>query len=109
MPSMDEKRTIKAVKYRTRLDLLSSEQVDSIHRASLHILEQVGIKMPHPKVLDLMAEAGAGVDREKGKVYFPPALVENALKIAKWILANHRPEPLEDKLQEEIRQIISAY
>jgi trimethylamine---corrinoid protein Co-methyltransferase len=34
---------------------------------------------------------------------------ENAREKAKWILANHHPEPLEEKLQQEILKIIKFY
>jgi len=75
-------RIIRPVKYITKLDLLAAEQVESIHQASLKILEQVGIRMPNPKVIEILTEAGARVDREKNLVYFPPKLVEEALKKA---------------------------
>ncbi len=77
-----EKRKIRPVKYRTRLDLMSPEQAEQVHRTSLHILENIGIKMPSARALGVLAENGARIDREKGVVYFPPALVEEALQKA---------------------------
>lgn len=38
--------------------------------------------MPHPEVLDVMAQAGADVDRSSGRVHIGTGLVEKALKAA---------------------------
>ena len=73
---------IKPVKYMNKLDLLTGRQADSIHQASIHILENTGIKMPHPKALNLFEEAGARVDRDKGKIYIPAEVVDKALQAA---------------------------
>ena len=73
---------IKAVEYAKIVDLLEHQQVLAIHEASLHILNNIGIKMPHPRVQSILADAGARVDRQKNRVFFPPALVEKALKTA---------------------------
>ncbi|MDW7729967.1 MAG: trimethylamine methyltransferase family protein [Bacillota bacterium] len=73
-------RTIRPVNYNRKLDLLDSGQVVLIHQASLDILNRVGIKMAHPKVRKILSDAGARIDENSDRVFFPPALVENALK-----------------------------
>jgi trimethylamine:corrinoid methyltransferase-like protein len=62
-------RPIKAVKFKNRFDLMEKEQAEAIDRASRHILEKVGIKMPLASAMDLMEEAGARVDRGRSLVY----------------------------------------
>lgn len=73
---------ILAARYHNVWEALSREQVEKIHQASLHILEHTGMAMPHEKVQEALASAGARVDRAKNKVYFPPAVVEDLLRKA---------------------------
>jgi len=75
-------RSIKPVKYITKLDLLTDRQAEAIHHATMYILENVGVKMPHPEALEVLGQAGAGVDRDKNKVYIPGELVNKALQDA---------------------------
>jgi trimethylamine--corrinoid protein Co-methyltransferase len=76
------KRKIFAAHYRTRLDLLTPEETERIHKASLHILEHTGVLMPHPRAREALAERGAKVNRDSGRVRFPPDLVEDSLRRA---------------------------
>ncbi len=74
-----DNRTIKPVKFKTRVELLDQEQVKAIDQASREILEKIGVKMPLPAALDLLEEAGAKVDRQHQLVFFPPDLVGQIL------------------------------
>ena len=65
-----------------RARVLSGEQIHRIHEASLTILERVGVRVPHPEVLDLFADAGAHVDHGAQHVCIPPDLVMNSLQQA---------------------------
>ena len=60
--------------------LLSDDQVEAIHEASLTILENLGIELMSPRGLDLLARAGAGVDRASQTVRLDRGLVAEALK-----------------------------
>ena len=82
MTTESGKRNILPVRYITRFNLLTAGQVESIHQASLQILEKVGVRMPNPRVIEILAGAGARVDRNKGTVYFSPKLIETALGTA---------------------------
>ncbi len=82
MSAEAEKREILPIQYRQKVNLLELDQVEQIHEASLEILQKIGIKMPHRGVQDILAEAGATVNREQNRVYFSPTLVEEALKKA---------------------------
>ncbi|HSR21633.1 MAG TPA: trimethylamine methyltransferase family protein [Anaerolineales bacterium] len=56
--------------------LLSPEQADQVHAASLEILEQVGLLVRHPKARQVMEKHGCRVDGETQVVKFPRAVVE---------------------------------
>lgn len=56
--------------------VLSAEQVERIHQASLTMLERTGVVIPHPDMLRRMAEAGAKVDAAAQRVRLPGDLVE---------------------------------
>jgi len=47
---------------RLNVNILSQEDVESIHRATLEIIESVGVKFPSLKALDIWASHGAKVD-----------------------------------------------
>lgn len=85
---------IRPLAYQTFLTLLTGEQVEAIHRASLHILEGQGVHMPHARVQEILASCGARVDKGTARVYFPPHLVEEALAKAPraFLLAARDPE-----------------
>ena len=59
--------------------LLSDDQIEAIHEASLHILENFGIEMMSARALDLFAAAGARVDRAAQTVFVDRGLVAQAL------------------------------
>ena len=59
--------------------VLSAEQVERVHGASLEILERVGVVVPHEELLRRFGDAGARVDRESERVRIPPELVMDLL------------------------------
>ena len=61
------------------LQLLSKEEQDRIHAASLEILEQVGMAVMDAEALELLAGAGAQVDFAAQRVRFPASLIQHAL------------------------------
>jgi trimethylamine--corrinoid protein Co-methyltransferase len=65
-----------------RLDILSPAEVQRIHDATLNIIENVGIRFPSKKALDIWEANGAIVDRESMIVKAKPHLIEAALKKA---------------------------
>lgn len=73
---------ILAARYHHVWEALSREQVEKIHEASLQILEHTGIAMPHGRVQEALAAAGAKVDQKKNKVFFPAAVLMDLLKKA---------------------------
>jgi trimethylamine--corrinoid protein Co-methyltransferase len=62
--------------------LLSADQLQAIHDASMRILEEFGIEVMSPRALDLFARAGATVDRATMNVRIDRGMVEAALATA---------------------------
>jgi trimethylamine--corrinoid protein Co-methyltransferase len=60
--------------------VLSEEQCERIHRATLKVLETVGVKVELPEGREILRKAGATVEGEIVKI--PKGLVEEALKKA---------------------------
>ncbi|MGH2521171.1 MAG: trimethylamine methyltransferase family protein [Anaerolineales bacterium] len=57
------------------LEMLSPEQIEQLHQASLAILENVGLDFLDAETLDLWARAGAKVDRAAQHVWLDRGLV----------------------------------
>lgn len=63
-------------------EVLTQDEVQRIHQASMTILEEVGVQTPYAKAQDLFEAAGAAVDRETGVVKIPENLVQWAVEKA---------------------------
>lgn len=61
---------------------LSDDQVEAIHQNSLRILEELGIELMSDRACDVLAKAGARVDRSTRNVKLDRGLIEAALKTA---------------------------
>jgi len=68
------------LRFKPRLSVLSDEQIQQIHLATLEVLERTGIQITHPGALELLHGAGARV--EGNRVHIPGWLVEDALRKA---------------------------
>jgi trimethylamine--corrinoid protein Co-methyltransferase len=55
--------------------ILDDEQIDKIHQKSLHILENIGVIVPHEEALVRFATFGANVDSKRSLVKIPSDLV----------------------------------
>ncbi len=64
------------------LNVLTSEEVKKIHSATLNIIENVGVRFPSKRALEIWAANGASVDHEKMIVKVKPEIIEAALKNA---------------------------
>lgn len=65
-----------------KFECLSAAEKDALHQRVLHVLEHVGIGVGSAVALDLLAEAGARVDRERRTATLPSELVESCLEKA---------------------------
>ena len=64
-----------------RLKVLSTEQIQKIHKATLDVLQHVGIQITEPQSLALLEEAGADISDTK-RIKIPPSVVEKAIQQA---------------------------
>jgi len=64
----------------TPFEILTANQVEEIHKASMRILEEIGLEFLDEETLDIWKSAGALVDRESQRVRIEAKLVEEALK-----------------------------
>ena len=64
------------------LRVLTRQQLDRIHRASLEILETIGVRIPHEEMRFRFASAGARVDDSSELVQIPETLVDHCLETA---------------------------
>ncbi len=65
---------------RANVEILSGEEIQSIHNASLNILENVGIHMPNDECLRRCEKIGAQVDYIQGIMRIPSVVMEDFLK-----------------------------
>jgi trimethylamine--corrinoid protein Co-methyltransferase len=61
-------------------EILTANQIERIHQASLRILEEIGMEFLDREALDLWKSAGAIVDRESQRVRIEGNLIEQVLK-----------------------------
>ena len=78
------------------LEILSADQVEEIHRASLRILAEVGVELLGDRAIDRLAAAGAAVDRETRRVRLDPGLVEERIATAPAEFTLHARNPDRD-------------
>lgn len=65
------------------IEVLSADQLEAIHEASLTVLEDIGIEFMGDAALDLLAASGAEVDRDSRLVRFDRGLVAEMLAKAR--------------------------
>jgi trimethylamine--corrinoid protein Co-methyltransferase len=62
------------------LNILSEQEIESIHKSTLHVLDTVGVTFESKRALSLFKKAGCRVDEATSQVRFPPSLVEECLR-----------------------------
>jgi trimethylamine--corrinoid protein Co-methyltransferase len=63
-------------------EILTKDQLNEIHLATLEILQSVGLKVQNERALKALADAGADVDFSNGMAKIPERLVKEAVKKA---------------------------
>lgn len=58
------------------LEILTEEQVESINRGILYVLEETGVRVEHQKAMELLKKNGCKVDYDEMRVRIPSGLVE---------------------------------
>ena len=63
------------------IEILSADEVETIHGASLRILSEIGMEVLGDRALDALARAGATVDRATRRVRLDPGQVEELVAL----------------------------
>lgn len=63
-------------------EVLTASQIEKLHRATVEVLEEVGIKCLHPGAREIMSENGCEVDHDNQLVKIPQATLMKYLKKA---------------------------
>jgi trimethylamine--corrinoid protein Co-methyltransferase len=78
-------------KINSKIEILTLDEIEQIHQSTLEVLSTVGVRFPQERILSMLEECGAAVDRETGIARLPKSLVEQALR-------ETRPTQAEDML-----------
>lgn len=81
---------------RLSMNILSQEDLQQIHTATLDIIENVGVRFPSKKALDIWQSHGATIDRSTMIVKVPGNLIEDALKQAPPVYTLAARNPTQD-------------
>jgi trimethylamine--corrinoid protein Co-methyltransferase len=78
--------------FKPKLQVINDDQMRHIHMATLEVLERTGVKMTHPRGLELLDGAGARVEGDRVRI--PAWMVEDAIRKApsRVILGNRNAE-----------------
>ena len=77
-------------------ELISADELESIHEASLRVLEEIGINFLLDEARDILAAAGAEVTPDDPRVRFDRALIEDLIKHAPSEFTLHARNPAYD-------------
>jgi trimethylamine--corrinoid protein Co-methyltransferase len=75
------------------LELVSKDELESIHQAGLIVLKEIGIDFLHDGARAILKEAGADVDPRSRRVRFDPALIEAHIGLAPREFTLHARNP----------------
>ena len=78
------------------VDLLSADELEAIHHASLAVLREIGMDFLHPEAKAILKAGGADVDPSSDRVHFDPALVEAQIGKAPRQFKLHARNPARD-------------
>lgn len=65
-----------------RMTLLNEEQIQTIHKASLKVMEHTGVKVESARARDVFAKGGSSIRFNEDRVTFQPDIVEWAIHSA---------------------------
>lgn len=75
------------------IEVLSADQVEAIHDASMKVLEEIGMDFLDAEARDILARAGAEVESGTERVRFERGLVEAAIAKAPPVFTLHARDP----------------
>ncbi len=78
------------------LEAVSADELEAIHRASLRVLEEIGVDFLLPEARDMLERAGADVAADGPRVRFDRAFIREAVARAPSTFAVHARNPARD-------------
>ncbi|HEX7347043.1 MAG TPA: trimethylamine methyltransferase family protein, partial [Candidatus Limnocylindrales bacterium] len=90
------------------IEILSADEVEAIHAASLRILSQIGMQVLGDRALDLLAGAGASVDHSTRTVRLDPGQLAELVALAPSQFTVHARNPERDVVFGGTNLVISA-
>ena len=100
------KRRLKAGKNRNSgfgLNVLTDDECNEIHLATLDVLKHTGVYVEHEEAMDLFDGGGCMVDRKNKVVKFPNWVVEDAIRTAPSSFYAYGRRPEDDVILEDNR------
>ena len=85
------------------LEILSKDELEEIHLATLEVLNETGVFVEDEAALDVFEEGGARVDRASNTVCIPPHVVEDAVRTAPSKVVLYGRDPKHDIVLETTR------
>src|SRR4051812_9765872 len=77
-------------------EIVSADELESIHAASLRVLQEIGMDFLDPGARDLLKSAGANVDADSQRVRFDPEFVTERIRTAPSAFVLHSWNPGRD-------------
>ncbi len=77
-------------------EVVSADELESIHVASLRVLEEIGMDFLDPEAREVLRAAGARVEPGSERVRFDRAMVEERIRTAPASFTLHAPNPAHD-------------
>jgi trimethylamine--corrinoid protein Co-methyltransferase len=77
------------------MEIVSADELESIHRASLKVLSEIGMDFTLPQAREMLKKAGASVEGER--VRFDPAMIEELISTAPSEFNFHARNPDNDQ------------
>jgi trimethylamine--corrinoid protein Co-methyltransferase len=74
-------RSIRALRHPWTVEVLTEDELERIHEATLRVLERVGVQVRSETILRELAEAGADADEAAMRARFPSAMVETCMAL----------------------------
>lgn len=93
---IQQQKHIKSVRPFPPTKLISDDQVEAIHHASLKVLAEIGMDFMLPEARDILKKAGAKIDGER--VRFDPVMIEEAMASAPECFTIHARNPVRNML-----------
>jgi len=76
-----ETRSVRALRHPWTVEVLTEDQLERVHAATLRVLEQVGLQVRSERILRELAGAGAEVDEATMRARFPSAMVDECMAL----------------------------